>query len=161
MKAHSDEYWMKLALEEAERAFQEDEVPVGAVIIKDEKIVARAHNSTESSKDVLAHAELLVIEQARKKCGKWLYDCILYVTLEPCTMCAGAIVLSRINRVVFGAFDEKNGACGSLYNILYDTRLNHNPELKSGVLAHECGAILRKFFKEKRTNRSGEVSELA
>jgi len=161
MKAHSDEHWMRLALEEAEKAFQEDEVPVGAVIIQDEKIVARAHNSTESSKDALAHAEILVIEQARKKCGKWLYDCTLYVTLEPCTMCAGAIVLSRINRVVFGAFDEKNGACGSLYNVLYDTRLNHNPELKSGVLDHECGAILKIFFQEKRTNISGEVSELA
>ncbi len=161
MKAHSDEYWMRLALEEAEIAYQDDEVPVGAVIVMDEKVIARAHNSTESSKNALAHAEMLVIEQGRKKCGKWLSGCTLYVTLEPCMMCAGAIVLSRINRVVYGAFDEKNGACGSLYNVLYDTRLNHNPELESGVMAHECGAILRKFFKEKRIKRNGEVSELA
>ncbi len=161
MKAHSDEYWMRLALEEAEKAFQEDEVPVGAVIIKDGKVIARAHNSTESSNNALAHAEKLAVEQAQKKLGKWFLDCTLYVTLEPCTMCAGAIVLSRINRVVFGAFDEKNGACGSLYNVLYDKRLNHNPELKGGVMAYECGEILKFFFQKKRTNKDGEVSELA
>lgn len=161
MKAHSDEYWMRLALEEAEKAFQEDEVPVGAVIIKDEEVIARAHNLTESNKDGLAHAEKCAIDLAQKNVGKWLFGCTLYVTLEPCTMCAGAIVLSRIDRVVFGAYDEKNGACGSLYNILYDARLNHNPELKSGVMALECGAILKKFFQKKRTNKIGEVSELA
>ena len=161
MKAHNDEYWMRIALEEAEKAIQEDEVPVGAVIIMDEEIIARAHNSTESSKDGLAHAEKCAIELAQKMVGKWLSGCTLYVTLEPCTMCAGAIVLSRMNRVVFGAYDEKNGACGSLYNVLYDTRLNHNPELKSGVIARECGEILRKFFQKKRTNKNGEVSELA
>ena len=161
MKAHSDEYWMRIALEEAEKAIQEDEVPVGAVIIMDEEIIARAHNSTESSKDGLAHAEKCAIELAQKMVGKWLSGCTLYVTLEPCTMCAGAVVLSRMNRVVFGAYDEKNGACGSLYNVLYDTRLNHNPELKSGVIARECGEILRKFFQKKRTNKNGEVSELA
>ncbi|HHE40856.1 MAG TPA: nucleoside deaminase [Candidatus Cloacimonetes bacterium] len=161
MKAHSDEHWMRIALEEAEKAFQDDEVPVGAIIIMDGKIISRAHNSTESSKDGLAHAEKCAIELAQKKVGKWLSGCTLYATLEPCTMCAGAIVLSRMDRVVFGAFDEKNGACGSLYNILYDTRLNHNPELKSGVMASECGAILKEFFHKKRTNKNGEVSELA
>ena len=161
MKVHSDEYWMKVVLEEASTAFQEDEIPVGAIIVKDNKIVSRAHNCTESSKSGLAHAEKCAIDKALEKLGKWLHGCTLYVTLEPCIMCAGAIVLSRIDRVVFGASDEKNGACGSLYNVLYDTRLNHNPELRKGILAQECSAMLKNFFREKRTNKNGEVSELA
>lgn len=161
MKAHSDEYWMRIALEEAMKAFQEDEIPVGAIIVKDDKLVASAHNSTEALNDGLAHAEKCAIEKAQGVLGKWLYGCTLYVTLEPCTMCAGALVLSRIDRVVIGALDSKNGACGSLFNIVYDTRLNHNPEMTSGILADECGEILRRFFKEKRTMKNGEVSELA
>ncbi|MBN2016670.1 MAG: nucleoside deaminase [Candidatus Cloacimonetes bacterium] len=161
MKAHSDEDWMRVALEEAIKAYRENEIPVGAVIVKDGQIIARAHNSTEHLQDGLAHAEKCAIESAQRVFGKWLQGCTLYVTLEPCTMCAGALVLSRIDRVVFGAFDEKNGACGSLYNILYDTRLNHNPEVTSGILADKCGEILSRFFQQKRTKNNGEVSEPA
>jgi len=150
MKAHSDEYWMRCALKEAQKAFDEDEIPVGAVIVKDENIISRAHNQTELKGDSIAHAEILVLERARKKVGKWLHGCTLYVTLEPCSMCAGALVLSRIDKVVFGAFDPKNGAVGSLYNILYDTRLNHNPKVVFGVLQVECSQILKKFFTSKR-----------
>ena len=134
MKKFSDEYWMKIALEEAEEAFVEEEVPVGAVLVCNDKVIAKAHNNIQRSNSSLAHAEKLVIEMAQQKLGKWLYDCKLYVTLEPCAMCAGAIILSRIKSVIFGAYDEKNGVCGSLYNLLLDRRFNHNPEVKTGIL---------------------------
>ncbi|MBC8525881.1 MAG: nucleoside deaminase [Candidatus Cloacimonetes bacterium] len=146
----SDEYWMNIALEEAEIAFDEDEVPVGAVLIRKNELIAKAHNNILKLNSSLAHAEKLVIEMAQQKLGKWLYDCKLYVTLEPCPMCAGAIILSRIKSVIFGAFDEKNGACGSLYNLLLDSRFNHNPEVKSGILAEESSELLKIFFNEKR-----------
>jgi len=150
MKAHSDKYWMRYAFKEAQKAFDEDEIPVGAVIVKDEKIISKAHNQTESMGNSIAHAEMLALEKAREKVGKWLHGCRLYVTLEPCCMCAGALVLSRIDAVIFGAFDAKNGAAGSLYNILYDTRLNHNPRVVSGILHVECSEILKRFFHSKR-----------
>ncbi len=150
MKMFSDEYWMNIALEEAEIAFDEDEVPVGAVLIRKNELIAKAHNNILKLNSSLAHAEKLVIEMAQQKLGKWLYDCKLYVTLEPCPMCAGAIILSRIKSVIFGAFDEKNGACGSLYNLLLDSRFNHNPEVKSGILAEESSELLKIFFNEKR-----------
>jgi tRNA(adenine34) deaminase len=150
MKKFSDEYWMSIALKEAQLAFDEDEIPVGAVLVRNNELVAKAHNSTQRLNSPLAHAEKLVIEKAQQKLGKWLYDCKLYVTLEPCVMCAGAIILSRIKSVIFGAYDEKNGACGSLYNLLLDTRFNHNPEVKSGTLANESSGLLKRFFDNKR-----------
>lgn len=150
MKELLDEYWMNIALEEARIAFAEDEIPVGAVLVCDDKLIARAHNSTQRLNSPLAHAEKLVIEKAQQKLGKWLYDCKLYVTLEPCAMCAGIIILSRVKSVIFGTFDEKNGACGSLYNLLLDRRFNHNPEVKSGIFAKESRELLKKFFNEKR-----------
>lgn len=146
----SDEYWMNIALEEAQIAFAEDEVPVGAVLVCNDKLIARAHNSTQRLNCSLAHAEKLVIEIAQQKLGMWLYDCKLYATLEPCAMCASAIILSRIKSVIFGAYDEKNGACGSLYNLLLDRRFNHNPEIRGGILAKESGELLKRFFNEKR-----------
>ncbi len=153
----SDEYWMNIALGEAEIAFDEDEVPVGAVLVCNNELIAKAHNNTQKLNSSLAHAEKLVIELAQKELGKWLYDCRLYVTLEPCAMCAGAIILSRIKSVIFGAFDEKNGGCGSLYNLLLDTRFNHNPEVISGVLAKESSELLKRFFNEKRDSNFAKV----
>jgi len=150
MKVFSDEYWMNIALKEAQIAFAEDEIPVGAVLVCDDKLIARAHNSTQRLNSSLAHAEKLAIEKAQQKLGKWLYDCKLYVTLEPCVMCAGIIILSRVKSVIFGAYDEKNGACGSLYNLLSDKRFNHNPEVKSGTLANESSRLLKRFFDNKR-----------
>src|SRR6056297_2374386 len=114
----NDDYWMKFALEEANIAFEKDEVPIGAVVVYKDKVIARDHNSTQQMNSSLAHAEKLVIESAQRKMGKWLYDCKLYVTLEPCLMCSGAIILSRIGSVIFGASDEKSGTCGSIYNVL-------------------------------------------
>ncbi len=150
MKKFSDEYWMRIALKEAESAFAKDEVPVGAVIVRDNEIVSTAHNSTQNLNNALAHAEKIAIEKAQKEIGKWLLDCKLYVTLEPCPMCTGMIILSRLDSLIFGAFDEKNGACGSIYNLLNDTRFNHNPEIKSGILEENCSKILKRFFEEKR-----------
>lgn len=157
MKIFSDEYWMNIALEEAQIAFQEDEVPVGAVLVRNNELVAKAHNNTQKLNSSLAHAEKLVIELVQQKLGKWLYDCSLYVTLEPCPMCAGAIILSRIKSLIFGAYDEKNGACGSLYNLLLDSRFNHNPEVKFGVLAKESSELLKSFFNEKRDSNFARV----
>ena len=150
MEIFSDEYWMNIALKEAQIAFQEDEIPVGAVLVRDNELIAKAHNSMQKFNSSLAHAEKLVIELAQQELGKWLYDCRLYVTLEPCPMCAGAIILSRIKSVIFGAFDEKNGACGSLYHLLLDSRFNHNPEVKFGVLSNESSKLLKRFFNKKR-----------
>ena len=144
----TDEDWMKIALEEAKKALSEDNVPIGAVIVKNNLLIAKAHNNAETP---LHHAEQLVIKEALKK-DKFLYDYTLYVTIEPCTMCAGSIVLARVGRVVFGAFDSKAGAVGSLYNILADKRLNHNPKISYGILQKECSAILTDFFKRKRKN---------
>ena len=141
---------MNIALKEAQIAFAEDEIPVGAVLVCNDKLIARAHNSTQRLNSSLAHAEKLAIEKAQQKLGKWLYDCKLYVTLEPCVMCAGIIILSRVKSVIFGAYDEKNGACGSLYNLLLDRRFNHNPEVKFGTLANESSRLLKRFFDNKR-----------
>jgi len=142
---------MGLALQEARRAAEIDEVPIGAVIVKDDEIIAKAHNLRETLQDATAHAELLAIRQACEVLGTWrLIGCTLYVTLEPCPMCAGAIILSRVDRLVFGAKDPKGGACGSVINIPADERFNHRPEIVEGVLADECGDILRTFFQSKR-----------
>jgi len=146
-----DDYMMKLAIEEARKAFILDEVPVGAVIVKDDKVVASAHNSREIMKDATSHAEIIAIREACKALGGWrLMDCDMYVTLEPCPMCAGAMVNARIRRIVFGAFDLRAGACGSIMNIAEDSRLNHRIEVVSGVLEEECRKLLQDFFREKR-----------
>ena len=145
------ENFMKEALKEAKKAYKKKEVPIGAVIVKDNKIIARAHNLRETKKKATAHAEILAIEKACKKLGAWrLENCDLYVTLEPCTMCAGAIINSRIKRLFIGAMDEKGGAVGSKINILKDIKLNHDVEIETGILKEECSKILKDFFKELR-----------
>lgn len=145
------EYFMSFALEEANQAYSENEVPVGAVIVHENKVIAQNHNRIEQHSNPLHHAEILVIEQALRTIGsKWLNECTLYVTLEPCSMCAGALVLSRISTIVFGAFDSKTGACGSLLDIPEHPLLNHNPTIIRGILAAECGQIVKNFFSGKR-----------
>lgn len=143
---------MRLALEEAAQAAVEDEVPVGAVIVSLEKgIIGRAHNQREQLKDPTAHAEMIAITQAAQAMNSWRLDnCVLYVTLEPCAMCAGAVVLARIPYLVYGAVDPKAGACQSLFRIASDERLNHRAQIISGVLADECGLVLTEFFSAKR-----------
>jgi len=146
-----DIYFMRLALKEASLAFQRGEVPVGAIISKDGKVISSSHNLRETSKDPSAHAEILVIRDATKISDSWrLTGLTLYVTKEPCIMCAGALVNSRIARLVYGCRDEKAGGVDSLYQILNDRRLNHQVEVVSGVLDEECAGILRNFFKERR-----------
>lgn len=146
-----DELGMTLALAEAERASELDEVPVGAVILRTGEVVGRGHNLTRTAQDPTAHAEMVAIRDASRTLNSWwLEDCALYVTLEPCAMCAGGIVLARIPRLVFGAADPKAGACGSLRNIVVDDRLNHRVELIGGVKAKMCSEMLRSFFKKKR-----------
>ncbi|NNE70079.1 MAG: nucleoside deaminase [Rhodothermales bacterium] len=143
--------WMKAALREAERAFEADEVPVGAVVVRGNVIVGRGHNMVERLDDPTAHAELIAITAACTTLGsKKLDGCTLYVTLEPCPMCAGATVLARVDRIVFGAFDEKAGAASTLYNIPQDARLNHRAEIISGVESDRCAELLQEFFRSKR-----------
>ena len=146
-----DRKWMQKAFREAERAYDADEVPVGAVVVKDNQIIGRGHNMVEHLNDPTAHAEIIAITAACDTLGeKWLTDCTLYVTLEPCPMCAGAIVHARLKRLVFGAFDEKAGATSTLYNIVQDDRLNHQVEIVSGLESDRSGGILRDFFRQKR-----------
>ena len=150
-RAGDDERYMLEAVKEAARAAEEGEVPVGAVIVKDGQIIARAHNRIEASRRSSAHAEMLALEAAEEMLGaKWLTGATMYVTLEPCSMCAGAMVLARIARLVIGTDDPKTGACGSLYNIASDERLNHSIEITRGVLAEECSALLKEFFRSRR-----------
>lgn len=145
------EKYMSMAIEEAKKCMLLDEVPVGAVVVKDGVVISRGHNGRETIKDATFHAEMIAISEACKRLGGWrLTDCDLYVTLEPCPMCAGAMVNARIKRVIFGAFDPKAGACGSLMNIANDERLNHRIEIVSGVLEEECSALLKEFFRLKR-----------
>jgi len=151
IRAGDDESYMLEAVKEAARAAEEGEVPVGAVIVKDGQIIARAHNMIETARRSSAHAEMLALEAAEEALGaKWLTGATMYVTLEPCSMCAGAMVLARISRLVIGADDPKTGACGSLYNIANDDRLNHSIEITRGVLAGECSALLKDFFRSRR-----------
>lgn len=146
-----DERWMRLALQEAELAFAEEEVPVGAIVVHEGIVIASAHNQREQLRDPTAHAEMIAVTQAAAALNSWrLEDCILYVTLEPCPMCAGAVLQARVPRVVFGATDPKAGAVESLYRLLEDPRLNHRAEVVSGVLADECGTMLSRFFQEQR-----------
>jgi tRNA(adenine34) deaminase len=146
-----DEYYMYLALEEAKKAAMLDEVPVGAVVVREGTVIARGHNLRELMKDSTAHAEMLAIHEACRTLGGWrLMDCDVYVTLEPCPMCAGALVNSRIRRLIYGASDPKAGAGGSVYNILCDTRLNHRIEVVPGVLEEQCSSLIKEYFKAKR-----------
>ena len=148
---NDDERYMMLALEEAKIAALEDEVPVGVVIVKDGEVIVRDHNRIESLGLSSAHAELIAIEKAEKLLGaKWLSGATMYVTLEPCSMCAGAMVLARIDRLVIGASDPKTGACGSVFNIANSDSLNHRMEIERGVLEDECSTILKEFFKSRR-----------
>lgn len=145
------EKFMKQALKEAQKAYDKLEVPVGAVIVKDGKIIARAHNQKETKFDTTKHAEILVIQKASKKLNSWrLLDCEMYVTLEPCSMCAGALINSRIKKVYIGATDEKTGAVGSVFNLLEDYTFNHKVEYEKGILKEECEEILKEFFKKLR-----------
>lgn len=149
-----DEYFMNLAIQEAKLAEEIGEVPIGAVLVVDDAIVAKAHNLRETEQRSIAHAEILAIDEACRKLGTWrLEGSALYVTLEPCPMCSGAIVLSRIERVVFGAFDPKAGCAGTLMNLLNEPRFNHQVEVISGVKQEECSKILTHFFKKLREEK--------
>jgi len=142
---------MRLALEQARRAYDLGEVPVGAVILQGDRVVAEAHNQRETLNDPTAHAEMIALTQAAESLGSWrLLDCTLFVTLEPCPMCAGAIVQARLPNVIYGATDPKAGACHTLYQITADARLNHQVVVLGGVLAEECRGILQEFFGEQR-----------
>jgi tRNA(adenine34) deaminase len=158
---HSDDYFMGEALRQAAKAFEKEEVPVGAVIVREGKIIARAFNQVEELKDATAHAEMLALTQAEATVGDWrLTDCTLYVTKEPCPMCAGAIVHTRLARVVFGAGDPKGGAAGGALNLLQFPTLNHRCEISSGVRLEECRALLQSFFAEQRqAKKSGEDAQ--
>jgi tRNA(adenine34) deaminase len=147
----SEERWMRLALDDARAAGAAGDVPVGAVIVRGDNAIARAANRTVRETDPTAHAELLVIREAARQLGDWrLPGCTLYVTLEPCAMCAGAIVLARLDRVVFGAFDDKAGMAGSVGDLLRHPKLNHRPEVLAGVLGEEAGSLLAEFFRQRR-----------
>lgn len=158
----SDEHWMQIALQEARKCLrsnrqsstqnlQSDDVPVGAICVRQNAIISRGHNRRERDNDATAHAETIAIREANRVLDSWrLDDVTLYVTLEPCAMCAGAIWLSRIERVVFGAWDERAGACGSLFDIMRDPRLNHTPQVRGGILETECKTVLQDFFARRR-----------
>ncbi|SDZ35895.1 tRNA adenosine(34) deaminase TadA [Thermoactinomyces sp. DSM 45892] len=149
-----EEFYMKLAIEEARKAEEIDEVPIGAVVVLQGEVVGRGYNVREKDQDPTAHAEMIAIQEAAERLGSWrLIDCDLYVTLEPCPMCAGAIIQSRIRRVIFGTLDPKAGCAGSLMNLLQDTRFNHQTEIQSGVLQQECSDLLTQFFRGIREKR--------
>ncbi|UCC94752.1 MAG: nucleoside deaminase [Candidatus Omnitrophota bacterium] len=157
MSIKRHEQYMRKAFQEAECAFGEDEVPVGAVIVHDSRIIAKAHNQVQRLCDPTAHAEMIAITQATEFLkSKWLQDCILYVTVEPCCMCAGALILARIGKIVFGVHDPKTGAFGSRLNI-NSLRLNHRIRVKGGILEKECGQLLKEFFKSKRAKTASHI----
>src|SRR3954452_2841800 len=150
----SDEAFMRLAIAEAERALEHDDVPIGAVVVRDGEVIGAGRNERELDQDPTAHAEILALRAAARAVGHWrVLDSTLYVTLEPCAMCAGAIVLARVPRVVFGTVDPKAGAAGSVLDVLGEPRLNHRPEVVGGVLAEPCAALLRDFFAMRRAGR--------
>ena len=150
----NNEKWMKEAIKQAKKAALKDEVPIGCVIVKDDQIIARAYNKREMKQCSTAHAEILAIEKACKKLGSWrLEDCDLYVTLEPCPMCSGAIIQSRIRNVIFGAYDPKGGCMGSNMNINDVRGFNHYPDIEGGILQNECSRLLKEFFKAKRKKK--------
>lgn len=143
----NDQYFMQVALQEAQKAFIDDEVPIGAVLVKNDQIIAKNHNRTKQLNNPLAHAEKLILDKAPEK---YLYDYTLYVTLEPCLMCAGMIIWRRLGRLVFAAYDKKAGAVGSVYNVLLDKHFNHNPEVTTGLFQDQAKELLQTFFKVKR-----------
>lgn len=152
--------FMKQALKEAQKSYDKEEIPVGAVIVKDGKIIARGHNLKETRNDTTNHAEIIAIKKASKKLKTWrLTGCTMYVTLEPCTMCAGALIQARLDKVIIGTMDEKTGACGSVLNILENYKFNHIVEVEKSVMETECKEILQKFFKELREKKK-EVKKL-
>lgn len=152
-----EEKFMKEALKEAKKAYEKEEVPVGAIIVKNGKIIARAHNLKETKTDTTCHAEILAIKKASKKLKAWrLENCEMYVTLEPCSMCAGALIQSRIKKVYIGTMDYKTGACGSIFNLLEDYTFNHKVEYETGILKEECENILQDFFKYLRKKKKTE-----
>ena len=146
-----EEKFMKAAIKEAQKASEKLEVPVGCVIVKDGKIIARAHNQKEGKKDTTKHAEIMAIQKASRKLDAWrLLDCEMYVTLEPCSMCAGAIINSRIKKLYIGTMDEKTGAAGSVFNLFKDYKFNHEVEVETGIMQEECECVLKEFFKKLR-----------
>ena len=161
MLVTDDETGMRAALREARASLERDEVPVGCVVVQDGFVIGRGHNQVEALQDATAHAEELAIGAASKATGSWrLSECTLYVTLEPCAMCAGAIVLARLGRLVYGAADPKAGACGSVLDVTGERRLNHRVSVTTGVLAEECGELLREFFRAKRKQALRLVEQL-
>ena len=158
MLIRDDEEGMRAALREARVSLDADEVPVGCVIVHDGMIVGRGHNQVEALNDATAHAEIVAIGAASNALRSWrLNECTLYVTLEPCAMCSGAIILARLGRLVYGARDPKAGACGSVLDVIHEPRLNHRVEVTAGVLAEECGALLREFFARKRREAESRI----
>ncbi|MBC8384363.1 MAG: nucleoside deaminase [Candidatus Cloacimonetes bacterium] len=147
---NNDEYWMDIALSEAKKAFDKDEIPIGAVLVKNDELIAKNHNRTNQLNNALAHAEKLAIEKTISSQEKFLYEYTLYVTVEPCLMCTGMIIWARLGKVVFGCYDPKAGAVGSVYNALLDKNFNHHPEVISGIREKECSELLTIFFKNKR-----------
>jgi tRNA(adenine34) deaminase len=146
-----DEYFMRLALREAERALEHDDVPIGAVVVHEGEVIGAGRNERELRQDPTAHAEMIALREASRALSSWrLMDAVLYITLEPCAMCAGAIVLARVSRVVFGATDPKAGAAGSVLDVLGEPRLNHRPEVAGGLLGDEAAALLEDFFGDRR-----------
>jgi len=157
---NKDEKFMRLAIDEAKKAEQLGEVPIGCVIVLNDQVIARAHNLRETKQNAVAHAELLAIEMACEMINSWrLENAELYVTLEPCAMCSGAIILSRMKRVIYGATDPKGGCAGTFMNLLQDQRFNHNSEVTSGVLKEECGELLSNFFKKIREKKKKEKNQ--
>lgn len=152
------ELYMKEAIKEAKKAYKKEEVPVGAIIVRNNEIIAKAHNLKETKNNTICHAEILAIQKASKKIEAWrLEDCELYVTLEPCTMCAGAIINARIKKVIIGTKDPKTGACGSVLNLFEDYKFNHKPECEIGIMQKECETILKDFFKMLRTKNKAKI----
>ncbi|HHX68987.1 MAG: tRNA adenosine(34) deaminase TadA [Miniphocaeibacter sp.] len=155
-KKIDDFYYMREAIKEAMKARNKEEIPVGCVVVKENKIIGRGHNLVESKNNPLKHAELIAIESAAKKINSWrLHGCTLYVTLEPCAMCSGALVYSRIDRLVFGAYDYKRGYCGSIENLPTRKELNHKVEILGGIMEEECLLIIQDFFKKLRMRNKG------
>lgn len=151
-----NENFMKEALKEAKKAYKKEEIPVGCVIVKNDEIIAKAHNLKETKNLATAHAEILAIEKAAKELKSWrLSDCEMYITLEPCTMCMGAIILSRIKKIYIGTMDEKTGACGSFIN-LQNYKYNHKVEIETGLMKEECEKIIKEFFKKLRQKNGGK-----
>lgn len=154
----SDEKYMKMALKEAKKAYEIDEVPIGCVIVRNDKVIGKGYNKRNTDKIVLSHAELIAMKQACKKTGDWrLEDCTMYVTLEPCQMCAGAMVQARLGKVVIGSMNAKAGCAGSVLNILQMESFNHQVEIVKGVMEEECSALLSEFFAELREKKKEQV----